>query len=73
VLEDLESLFSEFRVLHHSVEVPAASPKHELIAQVGRKLTMLREEFKYSFVAEGLAGPKPPFGERIMIVMNGGV
>jgi hypothetical protein len=61
VLEDLENLFSEFQVLHDSVEVLAASPKPELITQVGRRLTALREEFKYSFVAEGLAVPKPPF------------
>jgi hypothetical protein len=61
VLEDLENLFSKLWVLHDSVEVLAASPKPKLITQVERRLTILREEFKYPFVAEALAIPKPPF------------
>src|ERR1700683_1628481 len=56
----LEGLFKESRILHDYMEVIAVSPKPEVLASIGKKLSNLKEEARDYLVDNGMAVPKPP-------------
>jgi hypothetical protein len=60
VISLLENLFKEFRILHDYEEIKAFSPKPEVLASIGKKLSNLREDMRDYLVGNGMAVPKPP-------------
>jgi len=60
-------------VLHDFTEVKGISLKEHHLNSISKKLSALRAEAKDYLVAEGLAVPKPPLWERIMILPSGGM
>jgi hypothetical protein len=55
VISLLENLFKEFRILHDYEEIKAFSPKPEVLASIGKKLSNLREDTRDYLVGNGMA------------------
>ena len=60
VIAQLEDFFENFRVVHDFKEIKGISPNPDVLASIGKKLTLLREEAGDYLVEQGMAIPRPP-------------
>ena len=60
VIAQLEDFFENFRVVHDFEEIKGIAPNPDVLASIGKKLTLLREEAGDYLVEQGMAIPRPP-------------
>ena len=60
VILQLEQFFQNFRVAHDFEEIKGVAPNRDVLASIGKKLTLLREEAGDYLVEQGMAIPRPP-------------
>ena len=60
VIAQLEDFFENFRVVHDFEEIKGIAPNLDVLASIGKKLTLLREEVRDYLVEQGMAIPRPP-------------
>ena len=59
VIIQLEDFFENFRVVHDFEDIKGVAPNLDVLASIGRKFTLLKEEAG-DYLVEGMAIPKPP-------------
>jgi hypothetical protein len=64
VIAQLEDFFENFRVVHDFKEIKGIAPIPDVLASIGKKLTLLREEAGDYLVEQGMAIPRPPRWEK---------
>ena len=60
VIAQLEDFFDNFRVVHDFKDIKGVAPNLDVLASIGKKLTLLREEAGDYLVEQGMAIPRPP-------------
>ena len=60
VIIQLEDFFKNFRVVHDFEDIKGVAPNPDVLASIGKKLTLLREEAGDYLVEQGMAIPRPP-------------
>ena len=60
VILQLEDFFKNFRVVHDFEDIKGVAPNPDVLASIGKKLTLLREEAGDYLVEQGMAIPRPP-------------
>ena len=60
VIAQLEDFFENFRVVHNFEEIKGIAPNPDVLASIGKKLTLLREEAGDYLVEQGMAISRPP-------------
>ena len=58
VIAQLEDFFENFRVVHDFEEIKGIAPNLDVLASIGKKLTLLREEAGDYLVEQGMAIPR---------------
>ena len=60
VIIQLEDFFENFRVVHDFENIEGVAPNLDVLASIGKKLTLLREEAGDYLVEQGMAIPRLP-------------
>ena len=60
VIIQLEDFFENFRVVHDFEDIKSVAPNLDVLASIGKKLTLLREEAGDYLVEQGMAILRPP-------------
>ena len=60
VIFQLEDFFENFRVVHDFKDIKGVAPNLDVLASIGKNLTLLREEVGDYLVEQGMAIPRPP-------------
>jgi hypothetical protein len=60
VIVQLEDFFKNFRVVHDFEDIKGVDPNLDVLASIGKKLTLLNEEAGDYLVEQGMAIPRPP-------------
>ena len=60
VIVQLEDFFENFRVVHDFEDIKGVAPNLDVLASIGKKLTLLREEAGDYLVEQGMAIPRLP-------------
>ena len=60
VIIQLEDFFKDFRVVHGFEDIKGVAPNPDVLASIGKKLTLLREEAGDYLVEQGMAIPRLP-------------
>jgi hypothetical protein len=60
VIVQLEDFFENFRVVHNFEDIKGVAPNPDVLASIGKKLTLLREEAGDYLVEQGMAISRPP-------------
>ena len=60
VIIQLEDFFENFRVVHDFKDIKGVAPNLDVLASIGKKLTLLREEAGDYLVEQGMAILRPP-------------
>ena len=60
VILQLEDFFENFKVVHDFEDIKGVAPNLDVLASIGKKLTLLREEAGDYLVEQGMAIPRPP-------------
>ena len=60
VILQSEDFFEIFRVVHNVEDFKGVAPNPDVLASIGKKLTLLREEAGDYLVEQGMAIPRPP-------------
>ena len=60
VIVQLEDLFENFKVVHDFEDIKGVAPNPDVLASIGKKLTLLREEARDYLVEQGMAIPRLP-------------
>ena len=56
----MEDFFENFRVVHDFEDIKSVAPNPDVLASIGKKLTLLREEAGDYLVEQRMAIPRPP-------------
>ena len=60
VIVQLEDFFENFRIVHNFDNIKGVAPNLDVLASIGKKLTLLREEAGDYLVEQGMAILRPP-------------
>ena len=60
VIAQIKDFFENFRVVHDFEEIKGLAPSPDVLASIGKKLTLLREEAGDYLVEQGMAIPRLP-------------
>ena len=60
VIIQLEDFFENFRVVHNFEDIKGVAPNLDVLASIGKKPILLREEAGDYLVEQGMAIPRPP-------------
>jgi hypothetical protein len=72
-LDAMEKTIQEFRIVRVDGKTIGAAPQPERLARITKLLTSMRKNYQYEILADTMVIPVQPFGERIIILNNGGI